>query len=331
MVNVESLDPADDVRFARWYEALRSAAAAGRHAPIVTPAAALRSMLLDQERGRRHAFGVFDQDRCLGAGMLERDTEQNTHLSEVEICVPTQHRRRGIGTALVGHVHDLAAAEGLTTLLAEVHAGQPDWPGLHFAERHGFAVVNTENRLVLDLPIAEERLDELAAVSDAVAGGYALTSWSGPTPADLREALAALQTRMNVEVPSGERDADPEIVTADSLADGERRLAARGYHSIRTLASAPDGEPAGYSHLFALQTDPENAIQDDTYVLTPHRGRRLGTLLKAANLRTLQRDRPTVRHVHTWTAELNDPMQLINADFGFRSVEIMHEVQYGSR
>lgn len=136
---------------------------------------------------------------------------------------------------------------------------------------------------------------------------------------------------MNAEVPTGDRDVDPEIVTPESLAADDQRLFSRGYQSIRTMATAPNGQPAGYSHLFALEADPTNAIQDDTYVLTGHRGRRLGALLKVENIRALQHDMPNVCHIHTWTAEQNSPMQAINTDFGFHSVEIMHDVQHGSR
>jgi GNAT superfamily N-acetyltransferase len=288
-------------------------------------------MLMNQGRARRCAFGVFDRDACRGAALLEWDTEQNTHLGEVEISVPPQHRRRDVGTALLERVHDQANQIGLTTLVTEVNAAAPDWPGLHFAAHHGFETVHTEDRLVLDLPIDANQLDAFINFSDAPCHGFTLTSWSGSTPESLRHAMAALQTGMNAEVPAGDRDADAENVTPESLAAADQRFADRGYRSIRTMALTPDGQPAGYSHLFAMEGDPANAIQGGTYVLSPHRGHRIGTLLKSVNIRTLQNDRPDVQYIHTWTAEQNSPMQAINAEFGFRSVELMHEMQRGSR
>jgi RimJ/RimL family protein N-acetyltransferase len=62
-------------------------------------------------------------------------------------------------------------------------------------------------------------------------------------------------------------------------------------------------------------------------VLRSYRGRGLGTLAKIANLRLLARHFPQARHVHTWTAELNDAMHTVNARLGFRPMETTHELE----
>jgi len=49
--------------------------------------------------------------------------------------------------------------------------------------------------------------------------------------------------------------------------------------------------------------------------------------LKLANLGVVAREFGDARMVHTWTAGVNGPMQHINAEFGFRKVEQMHEFQ----
>ena len=49
-----------------------------------------------------------------------------------------------------------------------------------------------------------------------------------------------------------------------------------------------------------------------------HRGRRLGMLVKAANLRRLTGELPAVRRVDTWNAEENAWMLAINVALGFR-------------
>ena len=58
--------------------------------------------------------------------------------------------------------------------------------------------------------------------------------------------------------------------------------------------------------------------QDDTLVLSEHRGRRLGMLVKAANLQRLAVEQPAARRVGTWNAEENSHMLAINVALGFR-------------
>ena len=101
---------------------------------------------------------------------------------------------------------------------------------------------------------------------------------------------------------------------------------AESYLSLVTVATTTDGEPAGYTQIFAPLADPENAMQDDTLVLSPHRGHNLGTLLKVANLRQLALHHTDGRRLHTWTAETNTVMRCVNARLGFRAVEKMHEL-----
>lgn len=330
---VTPLDVEDEARYAAWFAALKAGASAGRHAPVVIPASTLREQLIGDRQSRvvRLPFGVFENGECLGTGVLELDTSHNTHLGEVDVNVPVPYRRRGVGTLLLDRLLAEAAEAGLSTLVAEVNAVGPEAPGLAFAARHGFVSVHTEHRLVLDLPVPPDRLAEIAADGAGSRAGYLLTCWSGATPPQHLDTMARLRTGMNAEVPTGDVDADPAVVTARSLAEADQRLAARGYVSHVALATAPDGSPAGYSLLYGQQGDPANAIQDDTYVLSAYRGRRLASWLKAANLRALQSAMPQVRHLHTWTDELNSPMQAINASFGFRPVEVMHEFQLGGR
>jgi GNAT superfamily N-acetyltransferase len=331
MLQIEPVDARDDDQFTAWYSALHAGATARRHAPIVVSATAMRSQLLHQTRAIRHAVGAFDGDQCLGTAVLERDTQHNAHLGEVDINVPPEHRRQSIGTLLLQQLSEVAAEAGLTTLLGEVTMVDEASPGLAFAARHGFSSVHTENRLVLDLPLSPSRLAELVQTSDAAEHDYSVTSWSGPTPAEHLTAMAQLKTGMNAEVPTGGVDADPEIVTPTDLRDRDQRLQDRGYLSLISLVTAPDGEPAGYTQLLVQSDDPTNAIQDDTYVLTRHRGHRISAWLKTTNLNALQTVVPTALHVHTWTDETNQTMHSINTQFGFRVVEVMHEMQLGGR
>lgn len=330
MVAVDALDARDPDRFAVWYAALRAGACADRHAPVVVSAQAMRAQLTDQTRALRRPFGVFDGASCLGAAVLEWDTEQNTHLGELDVNVAPEHRGAGVGTALLERAQREAEKVGLRTLTGEVNVADAHAPGLQFARRAGFATVHTEDHLVLDLPLSAPRLAELAAASDAADHGYTVMSWTGPTPPDQAKVMAELMTAMNVDVPAGDTDAEPEVVTAADLQAKDVRFRQRGYLRFTTLVHSPQG-PAGYSQVFAATDETAHVMQDDTYVVPHHRGRRIGAWLKATNLAVLQCNLSDARYVHTWTAGSNSAMQALNARFGFRRVEVMHEVQRGGR
>jgi GNAT superfamily N-acetyltransferase len=96
---------------------------------------------------------------------------------------------------------------------------------------------------------------------------------------------------------------------------------------VVSLARTPHGEAAGYTLAYVPRADPDNVLQDDTFVARAHRGRRLSAALKAANLSRLEEHRGGRRWMHTWTAGANPAMQAVNARFGFRIVERTHEYE----
>jgi hypothetical protein len=61
----------------------------------------------------------------------------------------------------------------------------------------------------------------------------------------------------------------------------------------------------------------EWAYQGDTIVDPPHRGHRLGLLLKIASLRAMLADRPGVKAICTWNAGVNKHMISVNEQLGY--------------
>ena len=75
---------------------------------------------------------------------------------------------------------------------------------------------------------------------------------------------------------------------------------------------------AAFTGFAAVPNTDEFVHQDDTLVIKEHRGKRLGMLVKTANLQRLAAERPSVRRVGTWNAEENSYMLSINVALGFR-------------
>ena len=85
-----------------------------------------------------------------------------------------------------------------------------------------------------------------------------------------------------------------------------------------------DGEPIAV-RLFPLPLVP--AALSIALVSPAHRGHRLGLALKVRNHTELQRSHSERRIVHTWNAEQNTAMNAVNAELGFRPVELAQELQ----
>ena len=153
--------------------------------------------------------------------------------------------------------------------------------------------------------------------------GYELISWAGLCPADRLADLAAMHTTMSQDVPTGEATHETAVWDADRVRVSDERLAA-GYVSLVSLVRTTDGEPAGYTQILVPREDPDNALQEDTFVAREHRGKRLSAVLKSANLTQLAGHRGSRRFLHTWTGEDNAVMLKVNRAYGFQPVERTH-------
>ena len=93
------------------------------------------------------------------------------------------------------------------------------------------------------------------------------------------------------------------------------------------MALTADREVAAYTDLQLPASNPDRAHQWGTLVTAPHRGHRLGTAVKVANLQELQRSYPERRIVVTENAETNGYMVSINVALGFEIVEVQEMVK----
>lgn len=328
MIIVRELDPFDEPRFDAWYAALRDGAGADRPTAILTTQAAMAyTMRSPGPLRRRLPVAAFDGDRVVGAMLFELPLREDLDTVEVEIDVPPAERRRGVGAALWQWARSRAADEGRTIFQTEIAVPvgftPRTWPGSIFAARLGFTSENIEDHLVVGLPYDAARLERLRRES-SLAPGYRLVSWAGRCPDELAPEFAGLRTAMARDVPTGSVTRDVVEWDVERLRLSEERTS-RNHLALVTMAQTVGGQPAGYTLIYVPLGNPDHVYQDDTLVLREHRGHGLGTQLKLANLGQLAEHRGERRWLHTWTALTNAPMQKVNARFGFRAVEQVHE------
>ncbi|MET0821087.1 MAG: GNAT family N-acetyltransferase [Aeromicrobium sp.] len=244
------------------------------------------------------------------------------------------HRRRGIGTALLAAAEAAATDAGAPVLkVAVAHSVRDggarvepptgfgdlpaDDPGVRFLRAHGYALEQVTRISLLDA----DRLRAGALPAPAGASDdYRVLAWTGPTPGQWIDELAALRTRMSTDAPSAGMVIVPDPWDEGRVREHDERIASSG----RTMLTAavehvPSGVLAGFTEIIVSEGDAV-AVQEDTLVLTDHRGRRLGMLLKKANAEQLVAAFPSVEAVVTWNAEENRPMLDVNEQMGFEEI-----------
>lgn len=275
------------------------------------------------ERERCVPVAAWLDGRLVGAGVLWLFLTDNTDTGWAEVFVDPAHRRRGVGGALLEDLVERARADGRTRVAAEssYRFEERETSGtLRFARAHGFRVANTEIHRVLRLPVAEELLEEIAAEARAHQGPYAVRSVVGAVAEELQESFCALSNLLAVEAPSGEFGWEPESLTPATYRDELGRFAATGRTRFTTVATLA-GEVVALTDIVHSAGELRGE-QWFTIVSPEHRGHRLGSAVKVANLRQFAAAHPEVTEIHTANAETNANMVGINDRLGFVPVAV---------
>jgi len=240
---------------------------------------------------------------------------ENRDRAELNLTVHPASRRRGLGTALLRHAAGRAEANGRAFLDTFVAEGTP---GDAFARQAGATYGQADIRRTLDLAaIPPGRVTQVREAAAKAAIGYSVVSWTGRTPDEHLTGVAAMFTAMN-DAPA-RPGAEPDIWDEQRVRDRAdvplEAMGARGYQ-VAALSEAT-GEMAALSELRVDADQPEWGWQGNTVVARPHRGHRLGLLVKAVMLDWLAEAEPRVRKVATFNAAANQHMIAINEELGF--------------
>ncbi len=266
-----------------------------------------------------------DSGQPVGSYVVELPQRENLRNAFGYVIVTPARRRQGIGTRLLAHMAAASARAGRSLLMSATRIGAP---GNEFAGATGGTAGMLDVRRMLDVDASlRSRLPGLRAAAEQHAAGYALRSWDGPTPDEFVEGLCANFTAMS-DAPH-DPAFEPEVWDAARLRATEERVIAQGtrWHSLAAIAA--DGDVAAITQLNVDPGRPDWGWQEITAVTRPHRGHRLGLLVKVAMLELLAEREPAVRRIMTFNSEPNVHMIAVNEQLGYRVTDYFQSWEHG--
>jgi GNAT superfamily N-acetyltransferase len=281
----------------------------------------------DQPDYRVEVLGAAAGHALHGAALLVLPTVDNLHIAQVQVWVDPDHRRCGVGRALLDAATCRAYDEGRGTLLAAATGPVPGGPprgraGDRFLSAAGLRPSLASTRRRIDLSTrdvdAEQRVWEDTSPH---AAAYDIVGWRGLTPDALAPGVALLANRLNVDAPSGDIDVTQTTLDTERLHDATRSVLRQGKHLVGVAAvHRGSGEVAAVTRIDVRPPGDHGDIWL-TIASPRHRGHRLGTLVKIEAHRRVRELFGEIRYVSTGNADGNRHMVAINERLGYAPFE----------
>jgi len=180
-IDIREVDRTDETQLHAWWSAGHAAMS---HRPVdlwpdwEVSRLSLPEIDLDN---RVVLLGAYAGDAMVGSGLAYLPLKDNTHLGMLDVYVPPDQRRRGIGSALLDRAESIIVADGRTTLLSDVRVPvDEDSDDRRWAEARGYAVANVDTVKVSTWPRPRTCCRSWRR---GPRSGWATTGWpGGPTP-----------------------------------------------------------------------------------------------------------------------------------------------------
>ncbi|WP_149085191.1 MULTISPECIES: GNAT family N-acetyltransferase [Microbacterium] len=280
-------------------------------------------------------FVAREEDAIVGMVTVSFAQETEANAAEIDLLVPSAHWGRGVEEALLARAETEAQTRGRTVLqmwtLHRPEEGErmlvprtgwgriPATAESDLVAAHGYTLEQVERNSELDLRADSAPLRAALRAALAAAGpDYRIVEWLLPTPPELRDGYASVLARLSTDAPSGDMDFVAEVWNADRVIRRDARLTAAGQTvSVVAVEHVPSGTLVAYNELLIGAEKTGTTHQFGTLVAKDHRGHRLGTIVKCANLLRWRELVPGSTVVSTFNAEENRPMLDINEAIGF--------------
>jgi GNAT superfamily N-acetyltransferase len=327
-MTITRLDPADSVAMGQWYDLM---VAVTHHDVPDFPRPSRPEHTARFEHpwpaSTEEALLARDGDRVVGGASCVLPQTENLGVVSVELVVHPEHRRRGIGTRLLEEVYALARGRHRSLIEIETVRGLPggvarDEAGYRYLTNRGHQPGVTSIRSRCQIA-GRAGVDEVTlAGAWTHADGYSLVQWRDAVPEEIILDVAALQSRLMLDAPTGDLAVEQKVYDAGRVRGEEATQLGRGYHWYSTAARHDaTGQIVARTKLAFEADDDMYGRQRVTIVEPAHRGRRLGLIVKSANHAYARAHEPSLRVIDAWNAEENTHMRAVNARLGFEPVD----------
>jgi GNAT superfamily N-acetyltransferase len=325
-MEIRRVDVFDDAEFEPFYEVTERAEAFERphHSGWSVDEAKLEFRRQDPtERGE--VWAAYDQGIIVGGASLWFPLLDNLNKCWGSVGVDPDHRRRGIGSALIARLVTRLQQEGRTIMLTESaypFNRRQDHPHRRFAEANGFTVAIDEILRILPLPVDPALLQALATEAAPHHAAYRIESFVNDLPEELLASYCELSNQLDVDAPTGDVDFEAESMTPQLWLDRVAQEKELGRAWLTTVAIDQAGNVVAYTDLVLSPPPSQDVWQWGTLVHRDHRGHRLGMAMKVRNLEQLAAVGSGRVRILTCNAETNRHMVDINVRLGFEAIEV---------
>src|SRR3954453_13711593 len=120
MLEICDVEVRDESRLQEWYDVWRGAQTHRPEELIPSWESARLPLATPRDDAQISLFGVQESGTLLGAALLNLPTKDNPTLAYADVMTHAEHRRHGVGTALVTELERRTRAAGRERVLTEV-------------------------------------------------------------------------------------------------------------------------------------------------------------------------------------------------------------------
>ncbi len=319
---LRAVDPRRDGEFFEWFEilhrseSLRDPSGDGGWQPDEW-----RARALPADPTIIYALATFDADGDAAAAIaLRLSNDENRDVVELHLHVDPHRRRQGVGSAALIACEQMVRQLGRRSITAVAREGVDELrngPSRYFAPSRGYRLGDDIERRDIEWPLDSATVSARQAEWAPYAAGYHFERWVGAATDRRAHQLASLIGRMPAEVPHAGFSLASETWDLARFRQHEATIDEMGRDVVTTVAiDTRTGDLAGYTQLTVSRIDPRTAYQWDTFVVSEHRGHRLGGLMKLANYEVALARDMAIHRVRTENSVLNQPMIAVNDALG---------------
>jgi GNAT superfamily N-acetyltransferase len=229
------------------------------------------------------------------------------------MSVLKEHRRRGIGRALLRLVHEYAVENGKSVILG----GTMEEDGRELNRILGGTEALEMRNYRLNMDKVDWDMVKIWEQEGAKKSPDTSLEFYTSIPDDLLEGYTKKYTEVYNQAPFDDLDIGDQIYTPDLFKKYEEVFEKAGETWLSVMLREKNGDISGLSDVFYIPSKSPMLTQGLTGVVQNYRGQGKGKWVKAAMLLKIRDEFPDIKVISTGNATSNAPMIAINERLGF--------------